>query len=760
MATSTIFKGFNQPVEDRSLILILKDIQSGKYRAEVEHIRSCIASGDTEKADQLKKQLPAFTPSGTYEGGRKANLLKQYSGFVHLDFDKLSPEQLEEAFLTISEIPYTFGCFRSPSGNGLKILIEVTSTEKHHDLAYQQVQNYYENYLGILSDPKCKDITRLCFVSYDPDLYKNLNNEKLLVNLPETEPVETLQLPSPPPASVIPPGEPEDLNALFIFEQQIHFTNQKETYTEGNRNNYIFLLASNCNRAGLSEYATLDLCSQHFNLSQKEIKTSVKSAYFNHSAEFAKFAKSAKPAISTSVQTTREGQLIAEEDLLEDYLKTTPTIPDEVYEALPELLKQGAAAFTDKRKRDVFFTSAIAIISGCLPNVTGIYFQERVYPHIFTFIIAPAASGKGVLKNAKRLAEKYHQRVLQQSQEAQKMYANEMDDFKMMERMRKKGEPSPEKPEAPPFRIVFIPADCSKARMIEHLKSNDGNGIICETEADTMSGAKKQDWGDYSAILRAAFHHEPVSSTRKTDNQYDEISEPRLAVALSGTPAQAPRLLSSAEDGLFSRFLFYAYKNNIEWQDPSPRSNGIVYNDHFNALSSQVMEVISHMEYSPTTVELTSAQWDIINTEFPIMLSDVVTFTSEDAAGVVYRLGMIFFRMCMIFTALRKYENGETSATMICTYQDFYSVLQIVQTYLAHSLLMFNNLPKQNEPMQFLSGDGKRKFFEALPQEFTRKEATEIGIRFKLSSRTVDDVLRSATGVTLTRIKAGLYQRI
>ncbi len=61
--------------------------------------------------------------------------------------------------------------------------------------------------------------------------------------------------------------------------------------------------------------------------------------------------------------------------------------------------------------------------------------------------------------------------------------------------------------------------------------------------------------------------------------------------------------------------------------------------------------------------------------------------------------------------------------------------------------------------MQFHSGDGKRKFFEALTQEFTRKEATEIGTKFKLSARTVDDVLKSATGYTLTKIKAGCYQR-
>jgi hypothetical protein len=177
---------------------------------------------------------------------------------------------------------------------------------------------------------------------------------------------------------------------------------------------------------------------------------------------------------------------------LEDYLKTTPTIPDAVYDALPLLLKDGARAFTDKRKRDVFFTSAISIISGCLPNVTGVYFQERVYPHLYTFIIAPAASGKGVLKNAKRLADKYHQKILQQSRDAQKIHDNEMSDFKQLERSHKKGEPSPEKPQAPPFKIIFIPADCSKARMIEHLKANDGQGIICETEADTMSGAKSR----------------------------------------------------------------------------------------------------------------------------------------------------------------------------------------------------------------------------------------------------------------------------
>ena len=751
MSACTIFKNFSAPVEDKSLVIISKWIAEGKYKTKIEEIRSLVQQGKLEEASDKKKQLLAFTPSGIFKEKRQMPYLERYTGFLHLDFDKLSPEQLQQAFQVISGIPYTFICFVSPSGNGLKVFIEVDTGMEHHETAYRQVQKFYEEATGLKADTSCKDITRLCFMSYHPELYKNLDYQKFKVEVQELE-SENKNAPNVISVSKYQEQkqtqEPENLNTAFIFNQQIQFTNQKINYTNGNRNNYLYLLGSNCNRAGLSEMDTLQYCLEHFDLPEGEIRKSLKSTYTHHRTEFAKFAKSAKL------------QTVNDDDPLEDYLRTTPTLSDAIFENLPYILKEGARAFTDKRKRDVFFTGAISIISGCLPKVSGVYFQERVFPHLYTFIIAPAASGKGVLKNAKRLADKYHQNVLQQSRDAQKIHDTELAEYKQIERNKAKGETPPEKPEKPPFKIVFIPADCSKARMIEHLKANDGKGIICETEADTMSGAKKQDWGDYSTILRAAFHHETVASTRKTENQYDEINDPCIAVALTGTPAQAPRLLSSAEDGLFSRFLFYAYKNNIEWQDPSPNSNAIVFNDHFEALSEQVVDLINFLEHSSTTIELTPQQWAVINSEFPQMLSEVVTFTSEDAAGVVYRLGLIFFRLCMILSALRKFENGELTETIFCTDEDFNTVMLIIQTYLEHSLLMFNNLPKQNETMQFHSGDGKRKFFDALPKEFTRKEATEVGTKFKISPRTVDEILKSATGYTLTKLKPGLYQRI
>ncbi|MFZ4740347.1 MAG: BT4734/BF3469 family protein, partial [Bacteroidales bacterium] len=187
MACSTIFSGFNQPVKNLALLIIINNIKDGIYRADIETIRSHIAAGDKEKADQLKKQLPAFTPSATFKDGRKADLLDRYSGYVHLDFDKLTPEQMDNAFLMISQSPYTFACFRSPSGKGLKVFVEVNTGAEYHDTVYKQVQLYYEKELNILCDPKCKDITRLCFVSDDPDLYKNIHNKKFVVTIAESE---------------------------------------------------------------------------------------------------------------------------------------------------------------------------------------------------------------------------------------------------------------------------------------------------------------------------------------------------------------------------------------------------------------------------------------------------------------------------------------------------------------------------------------------------------------------------------------------
>lgn len=71
MENVSIFRNFAQLIENRALGDIIFEVQDGKYKEPVELIRSLLAEGKAKDADKLKKQLPAFTPSGIFNNGRK-----------------------------------------------------------------------------------------------------------------------------------------------------------------------------------------------------------------------------------------------------------------------------------------------------------------------------------------------------------------------------------------------------------------------------------------------------------------------------------------------------------------------------------------------------------------------------------------------------------------------------------------------------------------------------------------------------------------
>jgi hypothetical protein len=105
-------------------------------------------------------------------------------------------------------------------------------------------------------------------------------------------------------------------------------------------------------------------------------------------------------------------------------------------------------------------------------------------------------------------------------------------------------------------------------------------------------------------------------------------------------------------------------------------------------------------------------------------------FTAEEAASIVKRLGLILYRMARVFTALRKFESGEAANQVICTDEDFSTALRLAEIYLHHSILMFNNLPKQSEATQFKTGDSKRKFFEALQPNLPANKPLKLASSF------------------------------
>jgi len=242
-------------------------------------------------------------------------------------------------------------------------------------------------------------------------------------------------------------------------------------------------------------------------------------------------------------------------------------------------------------------------------------------------------------------------------------------------------------PEEPPFKVVFIPANASNASIIKHLQNNEGRGIICETEADTMGQAFKNDWGSYSDLLRKTFHNEKISITRKTNYEYFEINTPHLSVALSGTPKQIQNIIQSAEDGLFSRNIFYVFKTEAKWLDPSPEGNLVNLTEHFAILSQNVYNMVNYLDNSETEIHLSPQQWAKLNTAFTEYLIQINAFVSSDAQSVVKRLGLILFRICMVFTAIRKFQAKETAKDVQCLDEDFDTAMAIIRVYLKHNVL-------------------------------------------------------------------------
>ena len=73
---------------------------------------------------------------------------------------------------------------------------------------------------------------------------------------------------------------------------------------------------------------------------------------------------------------------------------------------------------------------------------------------------------------------------------------------------------------------------------------------------------------------------------------------------------------------------------------------------------------------------------------------------------------------------------------------------------------MFENLPKQGEQGPFKSGENKKLFYDALPNEFQRKEAVEIAVNFNIKERTADNFLKACLGKYLIKSDTGLYKKI
>jgi len=272
----TIFKNFIEVVEHQPITSILADIKNGKYKNGITYLRKSLAENKTDAYDKGKKSLLAFTPSASFVGGRKLEFIKDYTGILILDIDKLSAEQLKQTSFKANQCEYTFASFISPSGNGLKILVKVNSDKANHKEAFLKVQSFYEALLSLQIDKSGKDITRLCFYSYDAELYLNEAATVFVIanEVKQTETVIANKMKQS--LETIAFAETKDQNPipkdwLVVYQHCVKFTEKKVQYVNGSRNTFVHQLACNLNRKAVPLQVALGYILADYNFDEKEV---------------------------------------------------------------------------------------------------------------------------------------------------------------------------------------------------------------------------------------------------------------------------------------------------------------------------------------------------------------------------------------------------------------------------------------------------------------------------------------------------------
>lgn len=179
VAVSLYQNSFDRVGITSNLCEIMDSIKSGKWGQQVKSVRD---AKDKNARDSLKQKLPAFTPSGLF-ARRNASELQSHSGRIAIDFDlQDNPAlggSLSQVRETLENDQYSEYVALSVSGQGLFVITRINGGRHAESFAY--LERYYKETFDLVIDKSCKDISRLRFVSFDPDLFHNENAETVII---------------------------------------------------------------------------------------------------------------------------------------------------------------------------------------------------------------------------------------------------------------------------------------------------------------------------------------------------------------------------------------------------------------------------------------------------------------------------------------------------------------------------------------------------------------------------------------------------
>ena len=747
---SFYFSVFDEHAVDMTLEEFVKLLRGERWKVQVEEYQRLKASGRETEAKKLKRKLAALVIAGRCDGSHAETNLKQWSGDAMLDVDKCNG-RVSEFLQVLKDTPWVKAAWRSVSYDGLKLVVRVEAESvDEYRLAYALVAWHVAQLLAFPCDMSCKNPTRPCFASYDPEAFFRPDTEvfpwrRFVTEHPDRvgEILAELKVKTPAGASGPPVAASGMLHTFFneFLEQN--------PFVDGKKNEFLLKLGRIARYKGVGEEELARLKTlaverlAGIGCAAGDIPPRIDSGYryadMNKGPETPASRAHKAQGSPMRYSEPNEGEEEAELEKLEaDKLRReVPCLPDELFDRLPDFLKRGLTHVRNKRERDILLLSMITNISGCLPGVRMNYGGMVYSADLYLVALAGSGRGKGVMQLAAILPAAIQEYYDELNRKDEREYRQKLLKWNLEERLAAQEKRVPDLdqcPEMPVERILKVAPNISKSQLILALEAGGSVGLVMNaSELDMISSAMHQEYGKHDDVMRAASQHEEVSSYFKTDHRLVVVSDPHLALCASGTPAQLHKFISSLENGMYSRVAFYVGQAHWEYKSANPGKARLDMRAYFKGMGEELLHMFIFLSGSPTEVVFTEEQWKEHTERFRTYLREVVAEDDDSPGAIVLRHGLMMSRIAMVLTALRKCEPQWNTSEWKCSDEDFHTAMQIVDVLLEHSLLLSTSMDDTAGRIRPVKAFFKlRPVLKKMPREFTYSElmaaANEAGL--------------------------------
>lgn len=747
---SFYFSVFDEHAVDMTLEEFVKLLRGERWKVQVEEYQRLKASGRETEAKKLKRKLAALVIAGRCDGSHAETNLKQWSGDAMLDVDKCNG-RVSEFLQVLKDTPWVKAAWRSVSYDGLKLVVRVEAESvDEYRMAYALVAWHVAQLLAFPCDMSCKNPTRPCFASYDPEAFFRPDTEvfpwrRFVAEHPDRvgEILAELKVKTPAGASGPPVAASGMLHTFFneFLEQN--------PFVDGKKNEFLLKLGRIARYKGVGEEELARLKTlaverlAGMGCAAGDIPPRIDSGYryadMNKGPETPASRAHKAQGSPMRYSEPNEGEEEAELEKLEaDKLRReVPCLPDELFDRLPDFLKRGLTHVRNKRERDILLLSMITNISGCLPGVRMNYGGMVYSADLYLVALAGSGRGKGVMQLAAILPAAIQEYYDELNRKDEREYRQKLLKWNLEERLAAQEKRVPDLdqcPEMPVERILKVAPNISKSQLILALEAGGAVGLVMNaSELDMISSAMHQEYGKHDDVMRAASQHEEVSSYFKTDHRLVVVSDPHLALCASGTPAQLHKFISSLENGMYSRVAFYVGQAHWEYKSANPGKARLDMRAYLKGMGEELLRMFIFLSGSPTEVVFTEEQWKEHTERFRTYLREVVAEDDDSPGAIVLRHGLMMSRIAMVLTALRKCEPQWNTSEWECSDEDFHTAMQIVDVLLEHSLLLSTSMDDTAGRIRPVKAFFKlRPVLKKMPREFTYSElmaaANEAGL--------------------------------